>query len=149
MLTVFEMKEQSTPRISYSTDPEDDNMDLNSLTYKPPVPERRESRLEQEKRRITDGIKGVWYRFDENFLKVHFGGESALAEDRERSFGINSRDGDSVAGNYELRKLNRNENSRAMGNTARKANIVGRTRNGFDDFGEEMISLTASFDDNE
>ena len=145
VLTVFEMREQATPQIAYATDPEDDNMDLHSLTYKPPVPKKHVSRLAQEKRRITEGIKGVWYRFDESFLKIHFGGEKH--EDRDhhhRNFGASNGDGASSWNqSYEMRTLNGKKGP------TRKAN--GVSRNGFeeddDDFGdEEMISLTSSFD---
>ena len=104
------------------------------------------SRLAQEKRRITEGIKGVWYRFDESFLKVHFGGEKH--EDRDHhhhNFGASNGDGASSWNqSYEMRTLNGKKSP-----TRNKAN--GVSRNGFeeddDDFGdEEMISLTSSFD---
>jgi len=142
VLTVFEMREQSTPRLSYGKDA-DDSMDLHSLTYKPPVPEKRVTRLEQEKRRITEGIKGVWYRFDESFLKTHFGGDSERLEKNHNFGDSNKGHASSWSGDYEMRKLNGNSSS-----PTRKGNAVRATRNGFDDdFGdEEMISLTASFD---
>jgi len=132
VLTVFEMREQATPQLAYAED--DDNMDLNSLTYKPPVPQKRESRLDVEKRRIKEGIKGVWFRFDENFLRVHFGGD-----DREKNRHDYDRDGASSPwnGNYEMGNMNRSSPNR-------KQKGVARNRE-FDDQ-EEMISLTASFE---
>lgn len=90
MLTVFGMREQSPPRLSNGTNTDNDNLELNSLTYKPPVPKKRETRLMKRKRRIEEGIKGVWYRFDEQFLKIHFGGEQILTNDSYHNGGISS-----------------------------------------------------------
>ena len=121
MLTVFGMREESTPRLAFDTD--DDDLDLNSLTYKPPTPQRRESRLMRRKRRITEGIKGAWYKFDEEFLKIHFGGE--IVEERGNQ---------SESGDYEMGELNGND---------------GRLRKQLDCIEEEMISLTTSFENDE
>jgi len=137
VLTVFEMREESTPRLSYGTNPEDDNLDLNSLTYKPPVPEKRETPLMQRKRRITEGIKGVWNRFDEQFLKIHFGGEHILAADRKQNSrsGIHDRNGDSY--NINSVKASRSGNYE-MGNISTMGTQL-------EDIEEEMLSLTSSF----
>ena len=125
---------------------EDDNLDMNSLTYKPPVAKKRETRLMQRKRRITEGIKGVWYRLDENFLKIHFGGEPILDEVREqndRRSSTSNGDGASWPGNYEMGNVNGNS-SRIAGETS-KPNFA-QPRNQMEDIEEEMISLTSSFD---
>jgi len=82
MLTVFEMREHPTP-VAYPEE-EDSMLHLNSLSYKPPSPQRHETRLMERRRRITEGIKGVWYRFDDRFLKPHFGGEGILTTNREK-----------------------------------------------------------------
>jgi len=155
VLTVFELREEFKPMLSCGTDPEDDNLDLNSLTYKPPVPEKRETRLMRRKRRITEGITGVWHRFDDQFLKIHFGGRHMLTEERDQnvlrsindsnddSFHINGtdEDGTSWSENYEMENMNGSR----MGETA-KANMNG-TRNQLKDIKDEMISLTSLFDD--
>ena len=134
VLTVFEMREQATPRLSYAE--EDDAMDLHSLTYTPPVPQKRETRLDIRKRRIKEGIKGVWFRFDESFLKVHFGGDKKEREHHDYDREDYDRDGDSSSwsGNYEMKTRN--------SSPSRKA----RNRYEEDDDDEEMISLTASFE---
>lgn len=121
MLTVFEMREESTPSLAFDTD--DDDLDLNSLTYKPPVPQRRESRLMRRKRRLTEGIKGVWYRFDEEFLKIHFGGEIAGESEQQAE-----------SGTYEMGEMN-------VTNRPLQKQLGG--------IKEEMISLTKSFEDEE
>ena len=62
------------------------------------------------KRRIKEGIKGVWYRLDETFLKIHFGGEPILDEAREQNDRSSSTNGDgaSWSGNYEMGNVNGN-----------------------------------------
>ncbi len=138
VLTKFEMREQATPQLFQDDD--NDNMDLNSLTYKPPVPQKRETRLDFQKKRIKEGIKGVWFRFDENFLKVHFGGETR--HDREQRNHEYDRDGVSPSwnGNYEMGTMNGASPKRKT----QKNVLLGNNR--FADEDEEMISLTASFD---
>mmetsp|Transcript_18043 Transcript_18043/g.43691 ORF Transcript_18043/g.43691 Transcript_18043/m.43691 type:complete len:730 (-) Transcript_18043:80-2269(-) len=100
ILTVFGMREEPTPKLKatpykydltngddggdedarngYSDDggdDDDDNTAMNSLSYKPPTPKREETILTQRRRRIEEGIKGVWNRFDSRVLQPHFGGE--------------------------------------------------------------------------
>lgn len=70
MLTVFGMKEEPTPVIE-----DGETWNLNRLSYKPPKKNRRESGLLQHRRRLREGIKGVWDRFDNGILKPHFGGD--------------------------------------------------------------------------
>jgi len=137
VLTIFEMREEPAPSLSYGTDPEEDNLELQSLTYKPPVRKPHETMLMERRRRITEGIKGVWYRFDERFLKVHFGGESALGGDMEHQAVSNNGVGGNgaswsttSAGNYELGRMN----SSLAGETS-KTNVAE----------EEMVSLTSIF----
>lgn len=71
VLTVFGMKED---RRRYA-DGDSQDLQLNRLTYKPPVQRRRESQIEERRRKLKEGIKGLWYRFDDQVLKPHFGGE--------------------------------------------------------------------------
>jgi hypothetical protein len=138
VLTIFELREETTPKISDS----EDDMDLTSLTYKPPVPKRRESMLEERKRYLTEGIKGVWYRFDENFLQIHFGGESASTDQighhgnghhsnghhgNGDAFHGNGTNGNGWSGSYERGHINGNGTPRT----------------------QEMISLTSSIDEEE
>ncbi|VEU42604.1 unnamed protein product [Pseudo-nitzschia multistriata] len=147
MLTVFGMREEPTPKLGYGTDPEDDGLNLNSLTYKPPVAQPRETPMMQRKRRIADGIKGVWYRFDDRILKKHFGGERELSTSHKNrttndyshdSFPekATGRDGSNwpspSRGNYEMRQMN--------------GTRMGVSSNGNNNSTEEMVSLTASFD---
>ena len=101
ILTVFGMREEPTPKLKatpYKHDPtngddrrnyddrngygdngtdddDDDNTAMNSLSYKPPTPKREETILTERRRRIQEGIKGVWNRFDSRVLQPHFGGE--------------------------------------------------------------------------
>ena len=155
MLTLFEMREQSAPRLTYGTDPEEVNLNLNSLTYKPPVPQPHETLLMERRRRITEGIKGVWYRFDEQFLIPYFGGEQILTRNIERlesqssnnrndSFHNNGTNGDvtpwSPTGDFEMEKVNGN----SFGNTTNRT--IAETQNRSESVEEEMISLTSSFD---
>ena len=81
MLVIFEMRELPTPQLHIDAD--DDNLNLNSLTYKPPVPRPNETQLLKQRKRLTDGIKGFWYRFDNRFLQPHFGGENTITRNRE------------------------------------------------------------------
>lgn len=81
MLVIFEMRELPTPQLH--TDADDDNLNLDSLTYKPPVPRPNETQLLKQRKRLTDGIKGFWYRFDNRFLQPHFGGENTITRNRE------------------------------------------------------------------
>jgi len=128
MLTVFKMREDITPRLAFDTD--DDDLDLRSMTYKPPTPQRRETRLSFGKRRITEGIKGVWYRFDEEFLKIHFGGE--LAKDEGQSdYLFHSKDNSQT---FEMGERNRTDN---------------RLQKQMEDIQEEMLSLTTMLEDEE
>jgi solute carrier family 9 (sodium/hydrogen exchanger), member 8 len=86
MLAVFGMKEEPTPRLFTNSDGGDDGgggdaddadgvRNLNSLTYKPPKPRMRETVLMERRRRLQEGIKGAWNRFDDRVLKPHFGGD--------------------------------------------------------------------------
>lgn len=79
MLTVFGMKEEPTPQLSRNMD-EAEDMQLNSLTYIPPSPTILESALMERRRRLQEGIKGAWNRFDDRVLKPHFGGEMTRSE---------------------------------------------------------------------
>lgn len=72
MLTVFGMKETQAPSLSLSPN---NNRVLTRLTYKPQTPTRRESLVDRHRRRFYHGIKGIWQRLDDGFLKVHFGGD--------------------------------------------------------------------------
>eukprot|EP00934_Nitzschia_sp_Nitz4_P002396 Nitzschia sp. Nitz4//scaffold246_size28974//2563//4395//NITZ4_008080-RA/size28974-snap-gene-0.3-mRNA-1//-1//CDS//3329543906//2391//frame0 len=74
VLTIFGMKED---RNNIFMDGEGHDLQLNRLTYKPPTPQRGESRIETRRRRIREGIKGLWYRFDDHVLKPHFGGDAS------------------------------------------------------------------------
>lgn len=73
MLTVFGMKEDRIPSLA-SSSPTD--RVLTRLTYKPQSPQRQESLVDRHRRRIHQGIKGIWAQLDDNFLKVHFGGDT-------------------------------------------------------------------------
>ena len=100
MLSLFGMKEERTPIFAYSDD-EEEHMTLNRLTYKPPpAPIRRQEShlLVEQRRRLREGIKGLWYRFDDRFLKPHFGGDGAPSSTPRKR----STDG---LGNYELGSL--------------------------------------------
>lgn len=70
VLTIFGMKDD---RLSC---PGEDGPDLQlqRLSFRPPVVRRRETGVEIETRKIREGIKGLWYRFDDQVLKPHFGG---------------------------------------------------------------------------
>ena len=145
ILTVFGMREQSTPNLgSRDTDFDDEPLNLTSLTYKPPIPKVRETQLMQRKRRVKEGIKGVWFRFDENFLKIHFGGEHAPTDDKgdDRMSVDDDEDTSSWPGHCEMGKINR---SNRTGETT-KTNLA-RKRTVLEDSDEEIIALTSSFDD--
>lgn len=144
MLTAFDMREETTPMVAFGADAEDDDLNLNSLTYKPPVPKPNETVYMERKRRITEGIKGVWYRFDEKILRPHFGGDRERMErlDSDASAGSIDRNGGAMdmtdwsspsRGNFEMGRRN---TSGGITNTPMRRSRMG----------EEMISLTACFD---
>ncbi|MGK3735181.1 MAG: hypothetical protein ACI8RD_000828, partial [Bacillariaceae sp.] len=152
MLVIFEMREVRTPQLTHGTDHEDDNLNLNSVTFKPPIPRPQETHLLKQRRRITEGIKGVWYRFDDQFLKPYFGGEHTMTRDREilerqcsndhdDSSNINNINREemiwssSSTGEYEMGKVSMN----GLENTTKGKQTLDRN----DSIGEEMISLTS------
>merc|ERR1712224_514288 len=104
-----------------------------------PRPRPNETQLLRQRRRITEGIKGVWYRFDNQFLKPHFGGEDTMATNRERLESQQNNDNDffisdNAKKEYELGNISVNK-------------VVGKTQTGLISnqkkcMEEEMISLT-------
>lgn len=72
MLTTFGMKED-LPAFARA-DGGGDDLKLNRLTYKPSPQKRPETRVDIQRRRIRNSIKGFWAQFDDNVLKYHFGG---------------------------------------------------------------------------
>jgi sodium/hydrogen exchanger 8 len=99
MLTVFEMKEEPTPKMT-NNDAED--WKLNRLTFTPPTPQVRKSRLDHRRQQLREGIKGVWDRFDDQVLRPHFGGAGSESTSSQRRHHHNSGD---VMGNYELSSM--------------------------------------------
>lgn len=77
ILTIFGMKEDQMRLAATAADLGGQGVDLklNRLTYTPPVPSRRESHMDFRRRKIREGMKGLWSRFDDNVLKPHFGGD--------------------------------------------------------------------------
>jgi sodium/hydrogen exchanger 8 len=71
MLAKFGMRGDSRPILS---NPTEGDAKMTRLTYKPPTPKRRETLVDRQRRRVQEGIKGLWTRFDDNVLKHHFGG---------------------------------------------------------------------------
>lgn len=71
VLTIFGMKEDRLP----SSETNGPDLELKSLSFTPPTEQRRESRVEVKTRKIREGLKGLWYRFDDQVLKPHFGGD--------------------------------------------------------------------------
>jgi sodium/hydrogen exchanger 8 len=95
VLTVFGMKEERAPIFSDN----DEHWTMNRLSYKPePSPLRRESGMLEHRRRLREGIQGVWNRFDDRVLKPHFGGEGVQKAQSQRL-------GNDHLGNYELGPL--------------------------------------------
>jgi solute carrier family 9 (sodium/hydrogen exchanger), member 8 len=137
MLTMFGMKDEPTPQIYSADDAEADELNLRSLSYHPPTPKRRESALGERQRRIQEGIKGAWNRFDDRFLKPLFGGETPILERQ----GSKDHDSDHETSDWadpSWASNNGFEMSRAHGN--------GSTHRAFSrgsDGEEEMISLTS------
>jgi len=77
ILTIFGMKDDRLSYMAAAADShEPADLKLRRLTYRPPVEPPRESRVELKTRKIREGIKGLWYRFDDQFLKPHFGGNA-------------------------------------------------------------------------
>jgi NhaP-type Na+/H+ or K+/H+ antiporter len=164
MLTTFAMKEEPTPLLNIGN--EDDNLNLGSLTYKPPAPAvRRESGILYERRmQIREGIKGAWNQFDDRFLKPHFGGDHQVSngprlerqsnKDRDSEHLNSDHNSDNedldefhnwssnskpLNGDYEMKTLNNNRNDSPHGSTAQK-----KKRKEEQD--EEMFSLTSRQD---
>ena len=78
ILTIFGMKDDRLLFMATASDGHEPAADLKlrRLSYRPPVEPLRESRVEIKTRKIREGIKGLWYRFDDQFLKPHFGGDA-------------------------------------------------------------------------
>lgn len=74
VLSVFGMKESRHPSTHDGPELNGPDLILNRLTFKPPAEQRRESAIDVNRRKLTEGIKGLWYRFDDQVLKPHFGG---------------------------------------------------------------------------
>jgi hypothetical protein len=164
MLTAFAMKEEPTPQLSFGN--EDDGLNLGSLTYKPPTPARRRESgsLYERQMQIREGIKGAWNRFDDRFLKPHFGGDHPVSSG-QRIERQSSKDRDSdhlnsdhnsdneeldefhnwsskskpLTGDYEMKTMNTDRNGPSQWNTSQK-----KKRNEEQD--EEMVSLTSRQD---
>jgi sodium/hydrogen exchanger 8 len=149
MLTLFGMKDEPAPQIG-SYDSEDDELNLHSLTYKPPTPRRHESGLLERQRRIQEGIKGVWYRFDERFLKPHFGGEQSSNigkrlerhDSKDHDSANMNRDDETTDDDTHIHWTNSSMPSLEMGNVRTMARRES-SRNS----NEEMVSLTAARQD--
>jgi hypothetical protein len=117
-------------------------MNLQSLSFKPPAPRHRESGLFERHRKIQEGIKGAWNRFDDRFLKPHFGGEHASSAPRierqaskeHNSMNFNSDHTSSSGNEYEMGRLNGNGNRNENG-------FHGKYRE--NDRDDEMVSLTS------
>jgi solute carrier family 9 (sodium/hydrogen exchanger), member 8 len=135
MLTVFGMKEEPTPQIYSQNDAEAEELNLRSLSYHPPAPKRRESALVERQRRIQEGIKGAWNRFDDRFLKPLFGGDSVM--ERQGSKDHDS-DHQSTEWAASWNPSNDFEMSRMHGNGS-----IHRALSRVGDGDEEMISLTS------
>lgn len=155
MLTVFGMKEEPTPQLTASLedDTENEPMNLRSLSYQPPTPNRRETAMGEHQRRIQEGIKGAWNRFDDRFLKPLFGGEippnTSGRVDRQGSKEHDSDHSNSddhwtesswssnnnKNNNFELSRINGN------GNGSAHRNSVSRQHSDDDD--DEMAALTS------
>lgn len=100
VLSIFGMKEGRSPSFDEDNNSGPD-MKLNRLTYKPPVAQPRESQIEANRRRLREGIKGLWYRFDDQVLKPHFGGEVAPMI----SLSSTGQNGHSASSNIEMGSL--------------------------------------------
>jgi sodium/hydrogen exchanger 8 len=108
VLSIFGMKENRLPMSEESNDP---NLKLNRLTYTPPVERRRESQMDINRRRLREGIKGLWYRFDDQVLKPHFGGEA----EPSHSAHSNGRSG-TRSGNIEMEPFSHEDGDESEGN---------------------------------
>mmetsp|Transcript_11561 Transcript_11561/g.27818 ORF Transcript_11561/g.27818 Transcript_11561/m.27818 type:complete len:557 (+) Transcript_11561:150-1820(+) len=101
MLTMFGMKDDQAHSLALS--PSSDRV-LTRITYEPQSPARRESLVDRHRRRVYHGIKGIFERLDDNFFKVHFGGdidEQRAAPEPEYEMGSipnDSSDGSSETG---------------------------------------------------
>jgi sodium/hydrogen exchanger 8 len=73
MLSTFGMREDSAPTLS-NPNPTEGDTKMTRLSYIPPTPKQRETLVDRQRRRVQEGIKGLWNRFDNNVLKHHFGG---------------------------------------------------------------------------
>ncbi len=76
VLSIFGMKDNRTPSVE---DTNEIDLKLNRLTFTPPIERQLESQMEVRQRILREGIKGLWYRFDDQILKPHFGGEDEAA----------------------------------------------------------------------
>jgi solute carrier family 9 (sodium/hydrogen exchanger), member 8 len=141
MLTLFGMKEEPTPQLHSEDDTEAEQLNLRSLSYQPPTPNRRESALGERQRRIQEGIKGAWNRFDDRFLKPLFGGDMP-PNGSGRLEKQNSKDHDSdheTSDGWAEWSNNGYEMNRMNGNGSSQRNSTSRHSDG----DEEMVSLTS------
>ena len=97
ILSIFGMREDTLPEIS----DDGDDWHLNRLTFKPEAPRKRETPRELQRRKLREGIKGLWYRFDDRILKPHFGGDGVSSHSHHASLGGNR-------GHYEMGPLTPN-----------------------------------------
>lgn len=93
MLTIFGMKDNQGSSLALS--PSNGDRVLRQISYQPQTPERRESLVDRHRRQLHRGIKGIWQRLDDNFFKVHFGGESDKPRTSEPEYELGSIEHDS------------------------------------------------------
>jgi sodium/hydrogen exchanger 8 len=91
VLTVFGMKGEP------DREEEEEGWALSRLSYTPPTQPREGLVGAATRRQVYEGVKGIWNKFDDQFLKPHFGGSQMV----ESSLESPTRN-DSRRGNYEL-----------------------------------------------
>jgi solute carrier family 9 (sodium/hydrogen exchanger), member 8 len=114
LLTVFGMKDAPHP-LSLQDDSDDgERWHLNRLTYTPPPSDaprpRRTVVAEMARRRMYEGVKGLWKRIDDELLKPNFGGSSQGATTRGLPTATTRNTNDHL-GNYELGAILTNSDS--------------------------------------
>eukprot|EP00980_Cylindrotheca_fusiformis_P002919 scaffold678_cov98-Cylindrotheca_fusiformis.AAC.3 len=127
MLTIFGMKEDPSPSSSHDTNNNTGGARMNRLTFKPPTPKRRETMVDRQSRRVREGIKGLWIRFDDNVLKYHFGGDvNGIHPPRHGSThgtggGTGGTGGGASSGEYELGTMREEEDSEEFSENSEEA----------------------------
>lgn len=161
MLTLFGMKEDPSPLLSLVNAGQEEQLNLNSLTYIPPKPRIRESILTERRRRLQEGLKGVWNRFDYRVLKPHFGGETTNGSLDGRGTGKrgSGRELDSLAGDSDHDQNGVELSSSSTSSMEGRYHNMGFAKDGsgrmtvtkespgmLEDDDQEMVSLTSRQD---